>query len=81
MGAHGNVLSPNERWKVLHYVRSLSLGDAFVYAAEGTEDKGSCSASAKSFDGFELVDIGPDLDMINAAYAKCTFQWLAVQKI
>ena len=32
MGAHGNVLTPTERWKVLHYVRKLSLGDEFTYA-------------------------------------------------
>lgn len=39
MGAHGNVLTPDERWKVLHYVRKLSLGDAFVYAASEVQSE------------------------------------------
>ncbi len=80
MGAHGNVLSPNERWKVLHYVRSLSLGDDFVYAAEETKDKEVASATAMSFEGFELVDIGPDLDMINAAMRNVHFNGMQYKK-
>lgn len=35
MGSHASVLSPIERWKVISYVKSLSLGDKFVYASEG----------------------------------------------
>ena len=65
---------------MLHYVRSLSLGEAFVYAAEGTEDEEIVSASAKAFDGFELVDIGPDLDMINAAMRNVHFKGLQYKK-
>ncbi len=81
MGAHGNVLTPEERWKVLHYVRSLSLGDAFVYAAEGTEDnKDVVSMDAKSFDGFELADIGADLETINGAMRNVKFNGLAYKK-
>jgi len=34
MGSHASVLSPIERWKVISYVKSLSLGDKFVYASE-----------------------------------------------
>ena len=34
MGSHASVLSPEERWKVVHYVRQLSLGEAFIYAPE-----------------------------------------------
>lgn len=79
MGAHGNVMNPDECWKVLHYVRSLSLGDAFVYAAEGTEDN-MVSMESKTFDGFELVDIGSDLEMINGAMRNIKFGGLAYKK-
>lgn len=34
MGSHASVLSPIERWKVISYVKSLSLGDKFVYASD-----------------------------------------------
>ena len=34
----------------------------------------------KSFDGFELVDIGPDLDMINAAMRNVHFKGLQYKK-
>jgi mono/diheme cytochrome c family protein len=77
MGAHGNVLSPDERWKVLHYVRKLSLGDDFVYAEEGAVDMGMVSMDANSWDGHELVDIGPDIDMINGAMRNVKFNGLA----
>jgi mono/diheme cytochrome c family protein len=32
MGSHASVLTPKERWQVIYYVKSLSLGDAFKYA-------------------------------------------------
>lgn len=80
MGAHGNVLTPEERWKVLHYVRLLSLGDQFVYAQEGTADAEMVSMEAKTFDGFELVDIGADLAMINAAMQNVKFDGTAYKK-
>lgn len=34
MGSHASQLSPEERWKVSLYVKSLSLGDAYTYSAE-----------------------------------------------
>ncbi len=34
MGSHASVLTPLERWKVISYVKSLSLGDKFVYASD-----------------------------------------------
>ena len=37
MGPHGSLLTPEERWKVVHYVRKLSLGDAFIYSDEVAE--------------------------------------------
>jgi mono/diheme cytochrome c family protein len=80
MGAHGNVLTPAERWKVVHYIRQLSLGDAFEFAAEGTESQDLVEASAKTFDGFELVDLGPDLEMINAPMSHVKFSGLKYKK-
>ncbi len=80
MGAHGNVLTPAERWKVVHYIRSLSLGDAFQYAPEGTESVDMVEAAPKTFDGFELVDLGPDLEMINAAMSHVQFSDLKYKK-
>jgi len=32
MGSHAFMLNPEERWKVIHYVKSLAFGDAFTYA-------------------------------------------------
>lgn len=34
MGPHAPLLSPNERWQVVHYIRKLSLGDGFTLAEE-----------------------------------------------
>lgn len=34
MGPHGFLLSPDERWKVVHYVKSLAYGDDFNYAPD-----------------------------------------------
>ncbi len=34
MGPHAPMLTPDERWQVIHYLRKLSLGDDFVYASE-----------------------------------------------
>ena len=34
MGSHASMLSPDERWKVIHYVKKLSKGDDFVYAQD-----------------------------------------------
>lgn len=75
MGGHGSVLAPEERWKVLHYVRSLSLGDDFKYVEEGQHTKASdlVSAESKKFDEFDLVDIGPDIEMINNAMKNIKF--------
>lgn len=34
MGSHASQLNPEERWKVAHFVKSLSLGDAFAYEVD-----------------------------------------------
>ena len=34
MGSHAFMLDPEERWKVIHYVKSLAFGDDFNYASD-----------------------------------------------
>jgi hypothetical protein len=47
MGSHAFMLDPEERWKVIHYVKSLAFGDDFTYAdpssnpISSSEDMGS----------------------------------------
>lgn len=38
MGPHSFLLTPDERWKVIHYVKALAHGDDFEYAPENTSD-------------------------------------------
>lgn len=38
MGSHAFMLDPEERWKVLHYVKSLAFGDDFEYAPENSSE-------------------------------------------
>ena len=33
MGSHAFMLDPEERWKVIHFVKSLAYGDDFEYSA------------------------------------------------
>ena len=39
MGSHAHMLTPSERWKVIYYVRSLSMGDEFVYEQTKNQNK------------------------------------------
>lgn len=62
MGSHASVLTPAQRWQVVWYVRSLSLGDAFQYAEEGAAAPVATSndiVSAKPawLTGFEFADV------------------------
>ena len=34
MGSHAAILSPDERWKVIYHIKSMSLGDAFEVQAD-----------------------------------------------
>ncbi|MBR9860361.1 cytochrome c [bacterium] len=34
MGSHAAMLNPEQRWQVIHYVKYLSLGDAFTFASD-----------------------------------------------
>ncbi len=38
MGPHSFLLTPDERWKVIHYVKALAHGDDFDYAPESTSN-------------------------------------------
>ncbi len=82
MGSHASVLTPQERWKVLHYVRKLSLGDDFVYAEESDESETleRVDAHGKKFDGFDIVDVGDDMAMINQAMGNIHFGDLKYKK-
>ncbi|MDA8886308.1 c-type cytochrome [Bacteroidia bacterium] len=57
MGSHSFMLNPEERWKVIHYVKSLAFGDDFKYAAEHSSangdhgDMGSPQTSSANFPG------------------------------
>ena len=46
MGPHSFLLSPEERWKVVQYVKSLAYGDAFEYAPESSTNAHTASASS-----------------------------------
>jgi mono/diheme cytochrome c family protein len=37
MGAHAHILSPEERWKVIYYIKSMSLGDEFAVTSSEEE--------------------------------------------
>jgi mono/diheme cytochrome c family protein len=37
MGSHAHILSPEQRWQVIYYLKSLSLGDEFKIAADDAE--------------------------------------------
>lgn len=43
MGSHAFLLNPEERWKVIHYVKSLAYGDDFKYTTESPNSDGSAS--------------------------------------
>ena len=38
MGSHASVLTPKERWELVHYVRYLGDGDNFQFDPEPSED-------------------------------------------
>jgi outer membrane protein OmpA-like peptidoglycan-associated protein len=69
MGSHASVLTPEQRWQVIHYVRKLSLGDEFVYeedkvysndaSSSQSMDQGTVSASPKWLTGYSFATINP----------------------
>jgi mono/diheme cytochrome c family protein len=38
MGSHASQITPTERWKIAHFVQSLSFGDSYQYEADETAD-------------------------------------------
>ena len=81
MGSHAAMLDPEERWKVIHHVRKMSMGDAFTYDAAGTESGSSdmnatdASSSTATFPGTVT-----DQQMILNAMAKVLFKGLPNRK-
>lgn len=84
MGSHASVLSPEDRWKVIHYVKSLSLGDKFQYAADAATNAGSNGTSSMSADmkggkymGYELAELSEaDKSSLNTAFQNVNFKML-----
>ncbi|MCB9245905.1 MAG: OmpA family protein [Flavobacteriales bacterium] len=68
MGSHASVLTPEQRWKVIHFVKYLSNPDAFQIAPEalgteggnmGAENTGTADLGlqSKGLEGFEMASI------------------------
>lgn len=45
MGSHAHILSPDERWKVIYHIKSMSLGDKFEVVAVGTPEMAEVEVS------------------------------------
>lgn len=84
MGSHAALLTPDQRWKVLMYVRKLSLGDAFVYSTASKTEKNTSSASVKPkwLTGFEFANISVvDYNMISGAMKNVQFDNIRFKKM
>lgn len=66
MGSHASVLTPEQRWKVIHYVKYLSNPDAFQTVEESSTSNEEAAASegaanlglqSAGIEGFEMADI------------------------
>jgi outer membrane protein OmpA-like peptidoglycan-associated protein/mono/diheme cytochrome c family protein len=95
MGSHAAMLSPEERWKVIHYVKYLSLGDAFEFDTESNADElagrgtygksygsetGNETSSTTGFSGTKADLPGDDAAMILTATSKIMFKGLPNRK-
>lgn len=95
MGSHASMLSPEERWKVIHYVKYLSLGDAFEFDAESNADElagrgktyysestsnGESSTAGNGFSGEKANLSGDDAAMIVTAMSNVMFKGLPNRK-
>ena len=82
MGSHAFMLNPEERWKVIHYVKSLAYGDDFKYAADQVNTTGSTTTENISIDGTEMPQMSStrfpgtpeDKSMIMTAMSKVDFK-------
>ncbi len=54
MGPHAAFLSPEERWKVIHHLRKLSLGDAFEFDPEQETSLGADGSDANGENGTNM---------------------------
>ena len=59
MGSHAFMLDPEERWKVIHFVKSLAYGDDFEYSAVA----GSSSADSLTMTDKSLANAGMESDV------------------
>jgi mono/diheme cytochrome c family protein len=57
MGSHAHMLSPDERFKVINYVKYLSLGDAFQMEAEGSAEREGDAMTAEGRQANRRVEI------------------------
>lgn len=77
MGSHASVLTPDQRWKVIHHVKYLSNPEGFEFVEELPEGSGNFDASvqdgqvgawatslqSKGLEGFEMADINQEVYM------------------
>lgn len=79
MGSHAAMLDPDERWKVIHHVRKMSLGEAFTYDAAGTAS-GSSDMNAANVGGSVFPGSAADQQMVLNAMAQVLFKGLPNRK-
>lgn len=58
MGPHAFLISPEERWKVIHYVKYLSKGDDFVFDEKSNADE----LAGRGKHGSDNAEHGSDAD-------------------
>ena len=71
MGPHAHLLTPTERWKVVNYVKKLSLGEALK-----TEGDPSEQITGNDFDEkkMEVIDVPVEqLELLDKAFKKIEF--------
>jgi outer membrane protein OmpA-like peptidoglycan-associated protein len=74
MGSHAHMLSPEERWKVIHYVKYLSLGSDFKFDAN---EKKTPAAATIMMNGrpWEVVTLpSGDQELLTTALGSVTFK-------
>jgi outer membrane protein OmpA-like peptidoglycan-associated protein len=79
MGSHAFLLSPEERWKVIKYVKALAYGDAYQYAADAPSGNGtnvSLGGTPQMPQTSSVIFPGTpaEKEMIMAAMAKVDFK-------
>ena len=78
MGPHAAMLDPEERWKVIHHVKHLSLGDAFQFDPDGSKEGSSDMNSAEDVNTFPGTE--EEKQMISTAVSNIKFRALPRRK-